>query len=114
MAVRELDDLSLLANRLDSDPSSALEGRHAAFGKSYRFFTNERNSGLSKLTGPSSKCDGHPVEAFVGVGAILLMSIVLAALIHGARTRSSRLEPGPGMTLVVYFILMYMVFNSGA
>ena len=56
----------------------------------------------------------HPVEAFVGVGAILLMSIVVAALIHGARTRSSRLEPGPGMTLVVYFILMYMVFNSGA
>jgi len=55
----------------------------------------------------------HPVEAFVGVGAILLMSIVLAALIHGARTRSSRLEPGPGMTLVVYFILMYMVFQSG-
>ena len=56
----------------------------------------------------------HPVEAFVGVGAILLMSIVLAALIHGARTRSSRLEPGPGMTLVVYFILMYLIFNSGA
>jgi Ca2+/Na+ antiporter len=56
----------------------------------------------------------HVVEAFVGVSAILLMSIVLAGIIHGARTRAWRLEPGSGMTLAVYFILMYMVFNSGA
>jgi cation:H+ antiporter len=55
-----------------------------------------------------------PVEAFMGVGAILLMALVLAAIIHGGKTRSWRLEPGPGMTLVVYFILMSMVFTAGA
>jgi len=52
-------------------------------------------------------------QAFVGVGAILLMAIVLAGIIHGARTRAWKLEPGAGMTLVVYFILMYQIFNAG-
>jgi cation:H+ antiporter len=56
----------------------------------------------------------HPVEAFVGVSAILLMSLVLAGIIHGTRTRSLRLEPGSGMTVLVYIVLMYMIFNSGA
>jgi len=53
-------------------------------------------------------------QAFVGVSAILLMSIVLAGIIHGARTRVRMLEPGSGMTIIVYFILMYMIFNSGS
>ena len=52
-------------------------------------------------------------QAFVGVSAILLMAIVVAGIIHGAQTRASRLEPGSGMTLVVYFILMYMIFTAG-
>lgn len=56
----------------------------------------------------------HPIEAFVGVSAILLMAIVVAGIIHGGRTRASRLEPGSGMTLVAYFILMYMIFAAGA
>ena len=56
----------------------------------------------------------HPVEAFVGVSAILLMSIVLAGIIHGARTRAVKLEPGSGMTVIVYLILMFMIFNSGS
>jgi cation:H+ antiporter len=55
----------------------------------------------------------HAIEAFVGVSAILLMAIVVAGIIHGARTRASRLEPGSGMALVVYLILMYMIFSSG-
>ena len=55
-----------------------------------------------------------PIQAFVGVSAILLMAIVLAGIIHGAKTRMSRLEPGAGMTVVVYFILMYMIFTAGA
>ena len=54
-----------------------------------------------------------PIEAFVGVSAILLMAIVVAGIIHGGRTRASRLEPGSGMTLVAYFILMYMIFTAG-
>jgi cation:H+ antiporter len=58
--------------------------------------------------------DVHSIEAFVGLSAILLMSIVLAAIVHGRRTRSSRLEPGAGMTLAVYVILMYMIFTAGA
>jgi cation:H+ antiporter len=57
--------------------------------------------------------DVHEVEAFVGVSAILLMSLVLAGIVHGAKTRASRLEPGSGMTLVAYFILMYMIFTAG-
>jgi cation:H+ antiporter len=56
----------------------------------------------------------HPIEAFVGVSAILLMSIVVAGIIHGTKTKAWKLEPGSGMTIVVYFILMYMIFNSGA
>lgn len=58
--------------------------------------------------------DVHAIEAFVGVSAILLMSLVLAGIIHGARTKAWKLEPGSGMTIVVYFVLMYMIFNSGA
>jgi cation:H+ antiporter len=54
----------------------------------------------------------EPIEAFVGVSAILLMAIVLASIVHGARTRFSRLEPGAGMTLVLYVVLMYMIFST--
>jgi cation:H+ antiporter len=57
--------------------------------------------------------DVDPIEAFVGVSAILLMSLVLAGIIHGAKTRASRLEPGAGMTLVAYVLLMYMIFTAG-
>jgi cation:H+ antiporter len=56
----------------------------------------------------------HEIEAFVGVSAILLMALVLAGIVHGARTRVSRLEPGSGMTLLAYFMLMYMIFTAGA
>jgi cation:H+ antiporter len=58
--------------------------------------------------------DVHAIEAFVGVSAILLMAIVVAGIIHGARTRARRLEPGSGMTLVAYIVLMYMIFSAGA
>lgn len=57
--------------------------------------------------------DVAPVEAFVGVSAVLLMAIVVAGIIHGARTRASRLEPGSGMTVTVYLILMYMIWSAG-
>ncbi len=56
--------------------------------------------------------DVDATQAFVGVSAILLMSIVLAGIIHGAKARSSRLEPGSGMTLVTYLVLMYMIFSA--
>jgi cation:H+ antiporter len=68
---------------------------------------------LVYLEGPIL-ADVHAIEAFVGVSAIVLTAIVVAGIIHGARTKVSRLEPGSGMTLVSYFILMYMIFTSGA
>ena len=49
---------------------------------------------LVYTSGPVLAAVVDPIEAFVGVSAILLMSIVLAGIIHGARTRASRLEPG--------------------
>ena len=55
-----------------------------------------------------------PVQAFVGVSAILLMSIVLASIVHGARTRVSRLEPSSVMTIVVYLFLMYLIWTAGS
>ena len=55
-----------------------------------------------------------PVQAFVGVSAILLMSIVLASIVHGARTRVSRLEPSSLMTVVVYLLLMYLIWTAGS
>jgi len=58
--------------------------------------------------------DVNMAQAFVGVSAVLLMSIVLAGIVHGARTKAWKLEPGSGMTIVVYLVLMYMIFNSGA
>lgn len=57
--------------------------------------------------------DVAPTQAFVGVGAILLMSIVLAGIIHGARTRAALLEPGSWMTLITYFLLMYVIWSAG-
>jgi cation:H+ antiporter len=57
--------------------------------------------------------DVASIESFVGTGAILLMAIVLAGIISGARTRISRLEPSSVMALVVYALLMFVIFNSG-
>lgn len=55
-----------------------------------------------------------PIQAFVGVSAVLLMSIVLAGIIHGARTRASKLEPSSWMTVLVYLLLMYMIWSAGS
>jgi cation:H+ antiporter len=79
-----------------------------AFNMAIIFFVD-----LFYLDGPILEAV-NPIEAFVGTSAILLMSLVLAGIIHGARTRATRLEPGSGMTLVTYVILMFMIFNAGA
>jgi len=79
-----------------------------AFNMAIIFFTD-----LAYTEGPIL-ASVNLAQAFVGVSAILLMAIVLAGIVHGARTRAWKLEPGSGMTLVVYFILMYMIFNSGS
>lgn len=55
-----------------------------------------------------------PQQAFVGVGAILLMALVVASLVHGSRTRTRRLEPGSWMVLLVYLLLMYVIWGNGS
>jgi cation:H+ antiporter len=67
---------------------------------------------LAYLEGPILR-DVASIEAFVGTGAMLLMAIVLAGIISGARTRVSRLEPSSLMALVVYLLLMFVIWNAG-
>jgi cation:H+ antiporter len=58
--------------------------------------------------------DVAPIQAFVGTGAILLMSIVLAGIIHEAKTRATKLEPSAWMALIVYLLLMFLIFTAGS
>jgi cation:H+ antiporter len=53
-----------------------------------------------------------PLQAIAGMGAILLMSLVLAGIIHGSRTRASRLEPSAWMVLITYLLVMAIVWTG--
>lgn len=53
-----------------------------------------------------------PAQVVAGVGAILLMAIALAAVVHGTRTRIRRLEPDAVAVLVVYVLLLVAVWRS--
>ena len=53
-----------------------------------------------------------PAQAVAGVGAILLMALALAAVIHGTETRIRRLEPDAVGVLLVYFLLLGAVWVS--
>jgi cation:H+ antiporter len=55
-----------------------------------------------------------PAQAVAGVGAILLMALALAAVIHGTETRIRRLEPDAVGVLLVYFLLLGAVWVSTA
>ncbi|HSJ83231.1 MAG TPA: sodium:calcium antiporter [Acidimicrobiia bacterium] len=44
----------------------------------------------------------HPGQAVAGVSAVLLMSLALAAIVHGTETRVARLEPDAILLLLVY------------
>ncbi|HVM51772.1 MAG TPA: hypothetical protein VM262_01120 [Acidimicrobiales bacterium] len=52
-----------------------------------------------------------PSEAVAGVGAILLMALALAALVHGTETRVRRLEPDAILLLAVYVGALYAVWT---
>jgi cation:H+ antiporter len=67
---------------------------------------------LFYLEGPIL-ADVSPTEAFVGVGAVLLTSLVMAGIIHTARTRAARLEPSSWMVLITYLLLVYMIWSAG-
>src|SRR5690606_36682436 len=56
--------------------------------------------------------DVHPAQAVSGVGAILLTSISLAAIVHGTETRIYRLEPDAVVILLMYLIGMYAVWAA--
>ena len=53
-----------------------------------------------------------PAQAVAGIGAILLMALALAAVIHGTETRILRLEPDAMALLLVYFLLLGAVWVS--
>jgi len=55
-----------------------------------------------------------PGQVVAGVGAILLMAIALAAVVHGTRTRIRRLEPDAVAVLVTYVFLLAALWRSSA
>ena len=52
-----------------------------------------------------------PSQAVAGIGAILLMALALAAIVHGAETRVRRLEPDAVLLLVAYAGALYAVWS---
>jgi cation:H+ antiporter len=57
---------------------------------------------LAYTPGPLLAAVGGPVEVVAGVGAILLMALALAAIVHGGETRIARLEPDAILLLLAY------------
>ncbi len=55
----------------------------------------------------------HPSQAVAGVGAILLMALALAALVHGLETRVVRLEPDAVLLLLTYVGALAAVWFVG-
>lgn len=53
-----------------------------------------------------------PAQAVAGIGAILLMALALAAVIHGTETRIRRLEPDAVGVLLVYVLLLGAIWIS--
>jgi len=53
-----------------------------------------------------------PAQVVAGVGAILLMAIALAAVVHGTRTRIRRLEPDAVALLATYGVLLGAVWAA--
>lgn len=56
----------------------------------------------------------HAGQAVGGVGAILLMAIALAAIVHGQQTRAGRLEPDALLLLITYCGALYAVWATSA
>lgn len=52
-------------------------------------------------------------QVVAGVGAILLMAIALAAVVHGDRTRIHRLEPDAVLLIATYVLVLLAVFGAG-
>lgn len=53
-----------------------------------------------------------PAQVLAGIGAILLMAIALAAVVHGVLTRIRRLEPDAVLVLVTYLFLLGALWRA--
>jgi cation:H+ antiporter len=63
---------------------------------------------LAYTRGPLLSAVG-PAETVAGTGAILLMAIALAAVVHGEETRIGRLEPDAVVLMLVYACVLVAV-----
>ncbi|HVL89097.1 MAG TPA: hypothetical protein VM841_02560 [Actinomycetota bacterium] len=63
--------------------------------------------------GPVLTLLGQP-EIVAGVGAILLMAIALAVIVHGAETRIARMEPDALVLLLAYAGCVTAVWAAGS
>jgi cation:H+ antiporter len=54
-----------------------------------------------------------PAQVVAAVGAILLMAVALAAVVHGTMTRIRRLEPDALVVLGAYAVLLVAVLRAG-
>lgn len=53
-----------------------------------------------------------PAQAVAGIGAILLMALAIAAVVHGTETRIARLEPDAVVLLLAYVGLLVAVWAA--
>ena len=53
-----------------------------------------------------------PAQVIAGIGAILLMALALPAVVHGEKTRVSRMEPDALLVLIVWAVMLVLVFVS--
>lgn len=54
------------------------------------------------------------VQVVAGIGAVLLMTLALAAIVHGEETRIRRMEPDAVGLLLVYLVLLVLVFSASS
>ena len=51
-------------------------------------------------------------QVVAGIGAVLLMAIAVAAVVHGTETRIRRLEPDAMVLLLTYVLLLGAVWTA--
>lgn len=53
-----------------------------------------------------------PAQAVAGVGAMVMMALAIAAIVHGSETRIWRLEPDAAVLLLTYIVLLVAVARA--
>ena len=95
-----------------SAPALAYSGRESA-SASGMGETFVGTALLAASTAPQPRCSGSidPSQAVAGIGAILLMALALAAIVHGTETRAQRLEPDAILLLVTDAGALFAVWS---